>query len=148
MEKETMATPDDDHVQVLEVNANFYRAFESLDILRMAALWARGDHVECIHPGWSLLSGWEAVKASWEMIFSNTKEIRFTLTDVRVQIRGRLAWVVLTENLLSQVQQDVTATTLLATNIYENIDGIWLMVHHHASHVFSSRAGSDKEVTH
>ena len=143
-----MATPDDDHVQVLEVNANFYRAFESLDILRMAAVWARGDHVKCVHPGWSLLSGWEAVKASWEMIFSNTKEIRFTLTDVRVQIRGRLAWVVLTENLLSQVQQDVTATTLLATNIYENIDGIWLMVHHHASHVFSSRAGSEKEVTH
>ena len=143
-----MATPDHDHVQVLEVNAKFYRAFESLDIVRMAAVWASGDHVKCIHPGWSLLSGWEAVKASWEMIFSNTKEIRFTLSDVRVQIHGLFAWVVLTENLLSQVQQDVTATTLLATNIYEKTNGIWQMVHHHASHVFSSRAGSDKEVTH
>lgn len=143
-----MATPDQDLTQVLEVNANFYRAFESLDIQRMAAVWARADHVRCVHPGWSLLSGWEAVKASWELIFSNTKEIRFTLTDVRVQIRGTMAWVVLTENLLSQVQQDVTATSILATNIYEKTNGIWQMVHHHASHVFSSRTASDKEVTH
>ena len=143
-----MTTPEQDQLQVLEVNANFYRAFESLDIQRMAAVWAREDYVKCIHPGWSMLSGWEAVRASWEMIFSNTKEIRFTLIDVRVQIRGPLAWVVLTENLLSQVQQDVTATTLLSTNIYEKTNGIWQMVHHHASHVFSSRTGSDKEVTH
>ena len=143
-----MATPDQDLTQVLEVNTNFYRAFESLDIQRMAVVWARADHVRCVHPGWSLLSGWEAVKASWELIFSNTKEIRFTLTDVRVQIRGTTAWVVLTENLLSQVQQDVTATSILATNIYEKTNGIWQMVHHHASHVFSSRTASDKEVTH
>jgi ketosteroid isomerase-like protein len=143
-----MTTPEQEQLQVLEVNANFYRAFESLDIQRMAAVWARGDNIKCIHPGWSMLSGWEAVRASWEMIFSNTKEIRFTLTDVRVQIRGPLAWVVLTENLLSQVQQDVTATTLLSTNIYEKTSDIWQMVHHHASHVFSSRTGSDKEVTH
>ena len=143
-----MAKPDHDLTQVLEVNANFYRAFESLDILQMAAVWAKGDHVRCVHPGWSLLSGWESVKASWELIFSNTKEIRFTLTDVRVQIRGTMAWVVLTENLLSQVQQDVTATSILATNIYEKTHGIWQMVHHHASHVFSSRTVSDKEVTH
>lgn len=143
-----MATPDQDLTLVLEVNANFYRAFESLDIQQMAAVWARGDHVRCVHPGWSLLSGWEAVKASWELIFSNTKEIRFTLTDVRVQIRGTMAWVILTENLLSQVQQDVTATSILATNIYENTNGAWQLVHHHASHVFSSRMASDKEVTH
>ncbi len=143
-----MAIRDPEQSQVLEVNANFYRAFESLDILQMAAVWARGDLVKCIHPGWSLLAGWEAVRASWELIFSITKEIRFTLTDVRVQIHGSLAWVVLTENLLSQVQQGVTATTLLATNIYEKANGIWQMVHHHASHVFSSRAGSDTEVTH
>lgn len=143
-----MATPDQDLALVLEVNANFYRAFESLDIQRMATVWARGDHVRCVHPGWSLLSGWEGVKASWELIFSNTKEIRFTLTDVRVEIRGTMAWVILTENLLSQVQQDVTATSILATNIYEKINGIWQMVHHHASHVFSSRTASDKEVTH
>jgi ketosteroid isomerase-like protein len=143
-----MTTPEQEQLQVLEVNANFYRAFESLDIQRMVAVWARGDNIKCIHPGWSMLSGWEAVRASWEMIFSNTKEIRFTLTDVRVQIRGPLAWVVLTENLLSQVQQDVTATTLLSTNIYEKTNAIWQMVHHHASHVFSSRTGSDKEVTH
>jgi ketosteroid isomerase-like protein len=139
---------DSDIAEVLEVNANFYRAFESLDIGSMETVWARGDHVKCVHPGWSLLTGWSAVKASWELIFSNTKEIRFTLTDVLVRVKTPLAWVVLTENLLSQVGQDVTATSVLATNIYEKTDGVWKMVHHHASHVFSGRAALSTDVTH
>ncbi len=143
-----MTALDPDVVQVMEANANFYRAFESLDIGRMEAVWAKGDHIQCVHPGWSVLTGWSAVKASWEMIFSNTKEIRFTLTDVLVRVKSPLAWVVLTENLLSHVEQDVTATSVLATNIYEKTDGIWKMVHHHASHVFSSRVAFNKEVTH
>jgi hypothetical protein len=42
----------------------------------------------------------------------------------------------------------VTATSILATNIFEKADGVWKMVHHHASHVFSSRAAFEREVTH
>ena len=137
-----------DVIEVMEANANFYRAFESLDIERMEAVWAKGDHIKCVHPGWSLLTGWSAVKASWELIFSNTKEIRFTLTDVLVRVKSPFAWVVLTENLLSQVEHDVTATSVLATNIYEKINGVWKLVHHHASHVFSSRAAFSTDVTH
>jgi ketosteroid isomerase-like protein len=144
-----MVTNSDHDLQdVIEANARFYRAFESLDIELMAEVWARGEHVKCVHPGWGLLSGWDAVKASWELIFSNTREIRFTLTEVRVHVRNPLAWVVLTENLMSRAQDDVTATSVLATNIYEKTDGAWKMIHHHASHVFSSRAALDPEVIH
>jgi hypothetical protein len=54
-------TPDD-QAQVVEANARFYRAFESLDLRQMDAVWSHADHVRCIHPGWCLLEGWEAVR--------------------------------------------------------------------------------------
>jgi len=129
--------PDDELTRVEEANARFYRAFESLDLREMEGVWASGEHVRCVHPGWGLLTGWEAVRASWETIFKNTAEIRFSVTDVLVQVEGDLAWVTCTENILSQASGNISVATVLATNIFERHDEGWLMVHHHASHVFS-----------
>ena len=50
---------DDERARVEEANARFYRAFESLDLREMEGVWAKGEHVKCVHPGWGLLAGWE-----------------------------------------------------------------------------------------
>jgi len=130
---------------VEEANARFYRAFEALDLRAMDEVWGHGAHVKCVHPGWPLLTGWEAVRASWEAIFANTQEMSFTLTDVRVTEAGDLAWVTCTENILSESDGRVGVTSILATNVFERGPGRegggWRMVHHHASHVLG-RAGS------
>jgi ketosteroid isomerase-like protein len=118
---------------VEEANARFYRAFETLDIAEMDQVWAHGEHARCVHPGWPLLSGWDAVRTSWETIFANTEEMRFTLSDVNVNVRGPLAWVTCTENILSDVQGRVTVTSILATNLFERGADGWRLVHHHAS---------------
>ena len=118
-----------------EANASFYRAFEALDLRAMDEVWAHGEHVKCVHPGWPLLTGWGAVRASWEAIFANTQEMRFTLTDVHVAAAGELAWVTCTENILSETDGRVGVTSILATNLFERDAGGWRMVHHHASHV-------------
>jgi ketosteroid isomerase-like protein len=120
-----------------EANRRFYKAFEALDLAEMEKVWVHDDHVKCVHPGWPLLSGWDAVRASWEAIFSNTGEIRFTLAEAQVAVRGPFAWVTCTENILSQVRGRVSVTSVLATNIFEHGDDGWLMIHHHASHVLS-----------
>jgi ketosteroid isomerase-like protein len=120
---------------VEEANARFYRAFETLDLAEMDQVWAHGDHVQCIHPGWPLLIGWEAVRASWEAIFKNTAEIRFTISDVRAAVLGPAAWLTCTENILSQTRGQLAATSVIATNFFARAGGVWLMIHHHASHV-------------
>jgi ketosteroid isomerase-like protein len=125
---------------ITEANAGFYRAFEALDLSAMEEVWAHGEHVKCVHPGWPLLTGWEAVRASWETIFLNTQEMRFTLTDVRVAAAGDLAWVTCTENILSDTDGRVGVTSILATNLFERDRGAWRMVHHHASHVLGRAA--------
>jgi ketosteroid isomerase-like protein len=127
-----------DRQAVAEANARFYRAFEALDLPAMDAVWAHGEDVKCVHPGWPLLTGWPAVRESWRAIFENTEEMRFTIADVRVEIHGIFGWVTCTENILSDIRGRVAVTTILATNLVTRVDDAWLLVHHHASHVLSS----------
>ena len=131
-----------DDAEVVEANARFYRAFEALDIAEMDRVWVHGEHVKCVHPGWPLLTGWEAVRESWETIFTNTEEMRFTLSNVSAVVGGEQAWVTCTENILSEVAGRVTVTAILATNLFERDGGGWRLVHHHASHVLAGGAAA------
>jgi ketosteroid isomerase-like protein len=126
-----------EHGAVEAANARFYRAFETLDIEQMDRVWAHGEHVKCVHPGWPLLVGWTAVRSSWETIFANTAEMSFTLSDVEVVASSGLAWVTCTENILSELGERVSVTAILATNLFERAPTGWRLVHHHASHVLT-----------
>jgi ketosteroid isomerase-like protein len=126
-----------DHRVIEAANAQFYRAFETLDIHEMDRVWGHGEHVKCVHPGWPLLTGWAGVRDSWEAIFDSTAEMRFTLTDVRAEVAGALAWVTCTENILSEVQGRLSVTKILATNLFERQADGWRMVHHHGSHILA-----------
>ena len=122
---------------VAEANAQFYRAFEALDLAAMDAVWAHDDDVKCVHPGWPLLTGWGPVRESWQAIFANTEEMRFTIADVRVVVHADLGWVTCTENILSDVRGRVSVTAILATNLFARGADGWRMIHHHASHVLA-----------
>ena len=131
---------DEDLAEAEEANARFYRAFEALDLAEMDTVWLHSERAQCIHPGWPLIAGWAAVRHSWETIFANTTEMRFTISDARVGGSAEVAWVTCTENILSQVEGRVSVTSLLATNVFERDAGGWFMVHHHASHVLGRAA--------
>jgi ketosteroid isomerase-like protein len=130
-------TPDEERAEVEEANARFYRGFETLDLRQMEQVWAHRDDVRCVHPGWCLLAGWDAVRHSWEVIFANSREMRFSITDVHASVEGALGWVTCTENILSEARGNISVTSVLATNIFERSRGEWLMIHHHASHILT-----------
>ena len=121
--------------EVTRANEAFYEAFESLDITSMDRVWAKADYVTCIHPGWTLRVGWPAVRDSWVLIFNNTFSMSFELTELQVQVSEDLAWVICTENITSQQGEISQESQVLATNLYERLDGRWLMIHHHGSPV-------------
>jgi ketosteroid isomerase-like protein len=135
MQKEpTVLSHEETVAEVKRANERFYRAFESLDSERMAAVWVQAERAKCIHPGWDLLEGWAAIGQSWEGIFANTDYMRFVITDVSVHVYGRVAWVTCIEN-LSDAPETPQLTRILATNVYEKVDDDWRIVHHHASPV-------------
>lgn len=122
-----------DEAAVRAANEAFYAAFEALDLAAMADVWLAADYVECVHPGWDRLIGWEPVMASWAAIFRNTGTMRFRLTDARVVVRGDLGWVSLVENLTSEVGGQVGAARVLAINVFERSAEGWRLVVHQAS---------------
>jgi len=120
-----------DEGDVFKANEAFYSAFESLDIKEMEKVWLKEKYVQCIHPGWRSLTGWEDVMNSWRQIFENAGEMRFLLTNVQVQVRESLAWVTLYENINSRVGQEISSGVILSTNIFEKRQYKWYIIHHH-----------------
>jgi SnoaL-like domain len=129
-----------DHPGIEDANARFYRAFERLDLGEMDGVWAHADYVKCVHTGWPLLTGWDAVRDSWRVIFANTAEMRFTLSEVQVMGGAGVGWVNCTENILSEIRGQISVTSVLATNLFEQGPDGWRMIHHHASHVITGTA--------
>jgi ketosteroid isomerase-like protein len=132
--------------QVAAANENFYRAFESLDIQKMADVWLREPYIVCVHPGWNILRGWEPVIESWRRIFENTSNIRFLLSDVSVRMQGSIAVVTLYENLSNAADAGSATTVVAATNVLEKRPEGWRMIHHHGSPVAVPPRSSSRTV--
>lgn len=136
----------DDRQEVTEANEAFYRAFEALKIEAMEKVWAKNADIQCGHPGWRVLRGWGPVMESWKRIFENTPSMQFTLTDVKVEMRGDIAWVTLYENLHSSIQGQDFSAAILTTNIFQKTPEGWRMILHHGSSV-SQPADDDESST-
>ncbi len=119
--------PHDDEAAVLAANAAFYAAFNARDSNAMAALWATAAEVTCVHPGWNILRGREAVLESWRSILGNADQAKIVGAAEAAQIVGEVALVVGRE-LVGGHPIAVSNTFLLEQ------DG-WKLLHHHASPV-------------
>lgn len=116
-----------------EANEGFYDAVESLDIVRMERIWLRQGCVRCVHPGWDVLVGWDAVRHSWEQIFAGTSWIRVTPTDVAVVVIGDMGVVACSESISTTREGDVGVAAAVATNLFRRTPEGWRIFLHHAS---------------
>jgi ketosteroid isomerase-like protein len=117
-------------VEVAEVNARYYRAFEAGDLDAMSELWERSTRAMCTHPGWTTLHGWQQIAASYFAMFQQPSGLQFVLTGQRVAINGDTAWLAVDENLLGLH----AGVTVAAVNVFvRDGGGRWRMVCHHGS---------------
>jgi ketosteroid isomerase-like protein len=143
-----MTTPaakqsQDPELDVREANRRFYQAFAALDVEQMDAVWLHEDWVECVHPGWDLLLGWEEVRESWTRIFSSTQRVQVEISSVWVRVEGDVAWVACTEHLTSTFERGFDQVRVQATNLFvlREVPGAtgepagprWYLVAHHGS---------------
>jgi ketosteroid isomerase-like protein len=148
---------DPEPAAVLRANQSLYDAFETGDIDLMNALWLDGPDapsVMCVHPGWSPLTGRDAVLRSWSMIMANTTYIQFVLTDVTVRVTDEVAVVTCAENMLTDVpaaagaaddeaQFGMAGGRAIATNVFRRTRDGWRLWLHHASPVLTREQPED-----
>ncbi len=114
-------------------NERFYRSVTDLDIEALTEIWSHDENVRCIHPGWEVIEGWEAVRQSWHIIFSHSDRLVIEPSEVRVRMEGEMAWVCCLESITSGPDEAITLAR--ATNLFVRTSGGWRMILHHASQV-------------
>jgi uncharacterized protein (TIGR02246 family) len=119
--------------ELARANRAFYQAFEALDIEAMARVWLDDPAARCVHPGASMIHGYERVLATWKAIFEATEAIRFELVDMEMELYGEVASVHLVERITSTNDGTEQVGETVATNLFVRRDGAWRLVLHHAS---------------
>jgi ketosteroid isomerase-like protein len=114
-------------------NRRFYAAFEAMDLAALDEIWAHEEWIECVHPGWELLLGWDEVRESYARIFSNTRRMKIALGAVWIRVEGEVGWVACTEQVTSAFAEGFDDALVQATNIFVRRDGDWKLVAHHGS---------------
>jgi ketosteroid isomerase-like protein len=112
----------------------FYEAIMMVDDgMAMETVWAHRPYVTYVGPGsTSIIVGWEAQKRYWAE-FNKAFEHRIVaLVGSHVHAVGNLAWEIGAESGQAQMKDGTTRKVdWLVTNVYEKVDGCWLMVSHH-----------------
>ena len=114
----------------------------------MESMWAKDSDIQCGHPGWRILRGWGPVMESWKRIFEYTPSMQFILTDVKVEVRGEVAWVTLYENLTSSIQGQNYSAAILTINMFQRSAEGWRMILHHGSSVSQPADQDDSSTVH
>jgi ketosteroid isomerase-like protein len=112
----------------------FYDAFQRADLEAMMLIWHQHEAL-CIHPFGQRIEGRDAVRRSWRDIFCHEIELRITLSHVRCLESDGLAVHLVYENIAVVQVDDLSQSTVLATNAYRLVEDSWQIVLHHASPV-------------
>ena len=128
-----MAHKDDD--EILRVNGLFYEALGTRDLDLMDKVWTKDSRSGCVHPGWTALRNWEAIRQSWESVFDPQDQVDISISNVTVDVRNDVAWVTCLQEMIYIKRDPVMFNLSQSTNIFEKKGGRWLMIFHHASPV-------------
>ncbi len=122
-----------DYEEVLKINEMFYKALGTRNLELMDQAWVKDSRAGCVHPGWIMLSGWEAIRQSWENVFDPNDQLDIRLSNITVEIKGDVAWVTCIQQLIYINRDPIGVNVSQSTSIFERHDSGWLMILHHAS---------------
>ena len=112
----------------------FYEALPILDNGEaMDKVWAHTNYVTYVGPrSKSIIVGWDAQKKYWVDTNKLFSVRAASLTDQHIHVNGNLAWEVGQETGETKMKDGAAAKIdFIVTNVYEKIDGRWLIVSHH-----------------
>jgi ketosteroid isomerase-like protein len=126
-------TNNSDYEEVLKVNETFYKALGTRNLELMDQVWVKDSRAGCVHPGWIMISGWQAIRQSWENVFDPNDQVDIRLSSITVEIKGEVAWVTCIQQLIYINRDPIGINMSQSTNIFERHDSGWRMILHHAS---------------
>jgi ketosteroid isomerase-like protein len=130
----TVAQQSSDVDKVKAASAALYASLSTLDIGAVEKAWAREPYIRYIGPtSRAIAVGWDEVKETLEASNSALSARKVSLSQAQIQTDGKLAWEVGIEMAQRTLKNgEIQNTQNFVTNVYENKNGQWLIVSHHA----------------
>ncbi len=99
----------------------------------MKEVWAHTPYVTYVGPRSKAITvGWDNLSKNWEESETRFSQIDVTLSDQHIHVNGNLAWEMGQESgTLRLTDGREGKIDFLVTNVYEKLDGRWLIVSHH-----------------
>ena len=102
----------------------------------ISKVWAHTTYVTCVSPSSnSIMVGWDALGKHWVETKGQFSQMDVTLSEQDIHVNGNLAWE-MGQGIGTLKFKDGRDSKIdfLVTNVYEKVDGRWLMVSHHVQH--------------
>lgn len=125
--------PDEALTEPVRALTQFYRAFNTRDLVLMGENWANSDDVAMDNPLGGIKRGWPEIRAVYERIFRGPARVEVEFYDYTLHLVGDIFYAVGRERGILEARGTKLALAIRTSRIYRRIDEVWRQVHHHGS---------------
>jgi hypothetical protein len=111
----------------------FYRAFNTRDIVLMRQNWSPADDISLNNPIGGTKRGWPEIRRVYEKLFAGPARISAELYNYSLHISGELFYAVGRERGRFESSTTVFDLSFRSTRIFRLLNHHWRQVHHHGS---------------
>jgi ketosteroid isomerase-like protein len=111
----------------------FYRAFNTRDLVLMERNWASSDEACMAHPIGGVRYGWDDIRQVYERIFRAAATVNIEFRDFTLHHLGDTFYAVGREQGVLQGNREPRRLQFRTSRLFRFIDGRWRQVHHHGS---------------
>jgi ketosteroid isomerase-like protein len=117
----------------LRALSQFYAAFNTRDLGKMAQNWAQVDEIAMDNPLGGIKRGWNDIQNAYKLIFSGPAQVSVEFYDYTLHQSQDIFYVVGRERGEFRLGETVVKLIIRTTRIFRRLGGEWKQVHHHGS---------------
>ncbi len=111
----------------------FYRAFNTRDIMLMRQNWSPFDDVSMNNPLGGIKRGWPEIRRVYERLFCGPIRVTVELYNYSLHVSGEIFYAVGRERGRLETPTTVSELSFRTTRVFRLLDHHWRQVHHHGS---------------
>jgi len=111
----------------------FYRAFNTRDIMLMRQNWSPFDDISMNNPVGGIKRGWPEIRRVYERLFDGPARITVEFHNYSLHVSGEIFYAVGRERGCLETESGAFDLAFRTTRIYRLLDHHWRQVHHHGS---------------
>jgi ketosteroid isomerase-like protein len=111
----------------------FYRAFNTRDIILMRQNWSSFEDISMNNPLGGVKRGWPEIRRVYERIFNGPAQITVEFHNYSLHVSGEIFYAVGRESGRFEGPANIFELSIRTTRVYRFLDNRWRQVHHHGS---------------